>query len=192
MNPSARVASLGTATPSSSTGRGADPGCVAPAAANVSAVAKLEAEHLLTRSLGERAADFIARVAGSGWCLVAHAVWFTVWIVVNLNVVTGIPVFDPYPFQALTTAVSLEAIFLTLFVLISQNRMTRQADRRAHLDLQVNLLAEQEGTATLRLLRRLCERFDIPPEPAADDRELERATDLQRLASEVDRSMPTQ
>jgi uncharacterized membrane protein len=69
--------------------------------------------------------------------------------------------FDPFPFSFLTLVVSLEAIFLSVFVLMSQNRMTRQADKRAHLDLQIYLLAEQELTTILHMLRGLCKKHNV-------------------------------
>jgi uncharacterized membrane protein len=75
--------------------------------------------------------------------------------------------FDPFPFGFLMLLVSLEAIFLTAIVLMTQNRMRRQADKRAHLDLQVNLLAEQELTAMLQMLNALCERMGVAA-PARD------------------------
>jgi uncharacterized membrane protein len=65
--------------------------------------------------------------------------------------------FDPYPYTLLTTVVSLEAIFLTLFVLATENRLTQDAERPGQLDLQVTLLAEQEMTLVLRMLQELCE-----------------------------------
>jgi len=74
---------------------------------------------------------------------------------VNLGHFPQLRPFDPFPFTLLTTLVSLEAIFLTLFVLASQNRLTLEADRRAHLDLQVNLLSEQEMTMVLVKFSRL-------------------------------------
>jgi uncharacterized membrane protein len=100
---------------------------------NIRAIAGLEHQALHQRSF---TSVFIA----------IHIVWFTVWISLNLGRIDGIHAFDPYPFTFLTMVVSLEAIFLSIFVLISQNRMAHQADRRAHLDLQINLLAEQENT----------------------------------------------
>src|SRR5207249_1655562 len=105
--------------------------------------------------------DSITRFAGSSLFIVLHIIWFTVWIILNLGSVHIIHSFDPYPFTFLTMVVSLEAIFLSIFVLISQNRMAHQADRRAHLDLQINLLAEQENTMMLRMLETLCERHGI-------------------------------
>jgi uncharacterized membrane protein len=158
--------------------------------ANLSTVAKLEAEHLLARSLGERLGDTIGRLAGSGWFALGHVAWFGGWLAVNTAAVPGVPAFDPYPFPLLTLAVSLEAIFLSIFVLVSQNRMTRQADRRAHLDLQVNLLAEQEATATLRALHRISEHLGIPALPSAEEAKLEARTDIERIATEIDRTLP--
>ena len=76
---------------------------------------------------------------------------------------TLIEPFDPYPFSLLTMIVSLEAIFLSIWILISQNQMTRQADRREHLDLQINLLAEQESTATLRAVHGIAHHLGVDP-----------------------------
>jgi uncharacterized membrane protein len=87
--------------------------------------------------------------------------WFTGWLVINTGHLFRFKPFDPYPFSFLTLVVSLEAIFLTVFVLMSQNRMARQADKRAHLDLQVDLLAEQELTVILYLLRAICQQGPV-------------------------------
>ena len=101
--------------------------------------------------------------------------------------------FDPIPFGLLTIIVSLEAIFLSIFVLISQKHMTRQADRRAHLDLQVNLLAEQEMTTVLRMLRRMCKKIGVEPEPDNPEfRDLFEKTDLHQLMSELPKKLPGQ
>ena len=81
-----------------------------------------------------------------------HAVWFIVWITINLRWIPGVKPFDPFPFGLLTMIVSLEAIFLSTFVLVSQNRMTVLADKRADLDLQINLLSEYEVTRILTLV----------------------------------------
>jgi uncharacterized membrane protein len=87
--------------------------------------------------------------------------------------------FDPFPFTLLTTIVSLEAIFLTLFVLASENRLTQDADRRGQLDLQVNLLAEQEMTMVLRMLQELCEHLDLHETITSKQfRELAKRTDI--------------
>lgn len=109
----------------------------------------------------------MAGIAGKAEFAVAHFFWFAAWILVNVGAVSAIPAFDSYPFPLLTLVTSLEAIFLSLFILTSQNRATAQADQRSHLDLQVNLLAESESTATLKMLRALCEHhgLDIAQDP---------------------------
>jgi uncharacterized membrane protein len=159
---------------------------------NIQKIADLEAEHLHQRTLSERIGDHLVAVAGTGTFALLHVLWFAGWIVVNLGGIPGLRPFDPYPFSLLTMLVSLEAIFITIGVLISQNRMARQADRRAHLDLQINLLAEQESTATLRLLGRIAERLGIKPEAAVKGEQvsLETETDIKELVTELDQKLP--
>lgn len=90
--------------------------------------------------------------------------------------------FDRFPFPFLTLTASLEAIFLALFVLASQNRLARQADRRSHLDLQIDLLAECEMTAVLRLLRDIAKHLDVPTTVTAEQlRDLAKKTDIHKL-----------
>ena len=72
-----------------------------------------------------------------------------------MGFIAALPPFDPFPFGILTLIVSTEGVLLAIIILISQNRMIRQADRRAHLDLQINLLAEQEASLILRQVRRI-------------------------------------
>ena len=93
---------------------------------------------LAARSRAEQFSDWIATTIASGPSLLIHLTWFVAWVVVNAGLFPRL-VFDPFPFSFLTMTVSLEAIFLALFVLASQNRLSRQSDKRAHLDLQVNL-----------------------------------------------------
>src|SRR5262245_2874329 len=98
------------------------------------------------RSPAELVSDRITRIAGGGSMLVLHLVWFAAWIIANSGLIPGVPVFDPFPFPLLTMVVSLEAIFLSLLVLASENRQTHHSVKRANLDLQVDLLAERELT----------------------------------------------
>ena len=107
-----------------------------PSDGTIDAVARIEHEAYRTRSRIDRLAAAIMRGAGTGTALFVHATWFSFWVSANLGVLPGIKPFDPFPFVFLATVVSLEAIFLTLFVLITQNRMSREADKRAQLDLQ--------------------------------------------------------
>ena len=133
---------------------------------NVETVARIEQAYLEQRSTGERLSDLIARFCGSMTFIWLHILWFGGWVVVN--VVPGIKHFDPYPFQFLTLTVSLEAIFLSTFILISQNRQGEIADRRNMLDLQINLLAEQENSKMLAMLEKIMERLGME----VDDPEL--------------------
>src|SRR6187431_3408324 len=87
------------------------------------------------RSPAELVSDRITRWAGSGWMLVLHLIWFALWVVANVDAIPGLPAFDPFPFPLLTTVVSLEAIFLSLLVLASENRQTHHSVKRANLDL---------------------------------------------------------
>jgi uncharacterized membrane protein len=121
----------------------------------------METKGLEARSFAERFSDAISNVASTPSFAVGHAVFFAAWVLSQSGVVPWFPVFDPFPFTFLTFVVSLEAIFLSIFVLISQGRMTRQADLRSHLDLQVNLLAEQESTSALKILRSIAEHLDV-------------------------------
>jgi len=119
--------------------------------------------------------------------MAAHALWFAGWIVANLGWLPGVRPFDPFPFPFLTMTVSLEAIFLALFVLASQNRLSRQADRRSHLDLQIDLLAEREMTAVLQLLRDIATHLDVKTSVTPEQlRDLARKTDIHKLTSRLD------
>jgi uncharacterized membrane protein len=158
---------------------------------NVRAIADLEREAMEERTAADRCSDAITRVVGSAGFVVAHAVLFAGWIAINLGLLPAIAPFDPYPFSFLTLVVSLEAIFLSIFVLMSQNRMSRLADRRAHLDLQVDLLAERELTVMLHLVQKLCAKQGIPlqaVDPNLDD--LLEETDVTKLASNLDEKLP--
>src|SRR5438445_1144704 len=99
-----------------------------------------------------------------------HLAVFGFWIAVNLGMVSGVPEFDP-SFVILAMAASVEAIFLSTFILISQNRMAAAADKRAELDLQINLLAEHEVTKLVGLLSAIADRMGVETEidPEVDE-----------------------
>ncbi len=157
------------------------------AAKNIRAITAMEQEALLQRSALERMSDAVTNAAGTPWFVLAHLVWFCGWL--GYNTLSSRP-FDRYPFNLLTLVVSLEAIFLTGFVLMTQNRMTKQADKRAHLDLQVNLLAEQELTAMMGMLRALCERAGVRVAAAGlPVEELLETTDVHQIAHALDEEM---
>ena len=134
-------------------------------------------------------ADVIAQFCGSFTFVWVHLIWFAAWIVVNG--LPGVAHFDPYPFTFLTLVVSLEAIFLSIFVLMSQNRAARLGDRRAHLDLQIDLLAERELTAILHMLRALCAKQKVVLDDVGTDvKDLLQETDVSELASDLDKKLP--
>lgn len=152
---------------------------------NIEDIVRLQQDAEKNRSRAERLADLVARVAGSMPFILLHVVWFGAWALLNLGTVSAIPPWDPFPFSFLTLVVSLEAIFLSLLVLMAQNRLTKDADKRAHLDLQINLLAEQESTATVRMLEQICQHLGITDQ-GEEEHELATATDVRELAKSLE------
>jgi len=154
---------------------------------NVLAIKRWERAILLARSKAEQFSDRIVGTAGRGPVLILHVIWFGAWLTVNVGAIRGLTPFDPFPFPLLTMAVSLEAIFLTLFVLASQNRLALQADKRSHLDLQIDLLAEREMTAVLQLLQDIVRHLEVKTTVTPEQlRDLMTKTDLQRLTTRMD------
>jgi uncharacterized membrane protein len=162
----------------------------AQAQKNVEDIMRLEKEAVHSRSPAERVADRVTTIAGSTPCLIFHLVWFGAWILMNVGLVPRVAPFDPFPFSFLTLVVSLEAIFLTLLVLMSQNRMTKEADKRAHLDLQVNMLAEQEATIILRVVQRIGKHIGLEEEKDGALQQLEEKTDVHQIAKTLDEKSP--
>lgn len=121
----------------------------------------LKAKADLKRSLWEKFADVMTTIFGSMTFLLLNMAVFTAWIVINEGFVPGIEPFDPYPFELLTTAVSLEAIILAIVVLISQNRAARVGDLRQELDLQINVKTEAEITKLLELMCKMLDRQQV-------------------------------
>ncbi len=118
----------------------------------------IKAQHAAHRNLLERFVDGLNNIASSVWFLLAHVLWFAAWLTVNSGAV-GIVPFDPYPFGMMTTIVSLEAIFLSIFVLMAQKREAAIAELREELGLQVSLRVEQEVTKSLQLVAGLYTRL---------------------------------
>ncbi|NUO40079.1 MAG: DUF1003 domain-containing protein [Gemmatimonadaceae bacterium] len=118
----------------------------------------IKAQHAAHRTLLERSVDRLNEIASSVWFLVGHAVGFTFWLLWNTGKL-GIPPVDPPPFGLMTTIVSLEAIFLSIFVLMAQQRESAIAELREELGLQVNLRVEQEVTKALQLVAGLYTRL---------------------------------
>jgi uncharacterized membrane protein len=162
------------------------------ASRHIQAISALEQQALQRRSSAEKISDLIVAQAGRVWAIILHLAWFALWILWNSHRIPGLRPFDPFPFMGLSTIVSLEAIFLSLFILVSQNRASRRADERAHLDLQVNLLSEREATKMLQLLQALCTHQGVS---AADDpevTELLRETEPAIIARELEQQLPSE
>lgn len=133
----------------------------------------------------DKVADFLTAQFGTLWFLLLNAIVFVGWIEWNVGWF-GFEPFDPYPFNLLTTFVSLEAIFLAIIVLISQNRQSKIADVRQQVDMEIDIRAEAEITQMLHMLDELHQHHGI----AKKDRELERMerdTDIVRIQREIER-----
>lgn len=109
----------------------------------------------------DKFSDLITDFAGSMKFVYVHIAWFGFWILINLGILGVIRVFDPYPFGLLTLVVSLEAIFLSTFVLISQNRLAQRDEMRANLDFQTNVRAEKEVEYMKGLLETMAMQMGI-------------------------------
>ena len=151
-------------------------------ARNVEVVASLDAAAKAKRTPTDCVVDAITDFCGRMTFVWVHVAWFALWICANK--VSGVKHFDPYPYQFLTLVVSLEAIFLSTFILISQNRQSRLAERRSHLDLQINLLSEQENTKILTMVESIIRHLGIPdgdPEVGV----LAASTEPERLVEQI-------
>jgi uncharacterized membrane protein len=113
------------------------------------------------KNLGDKIADGLTRFAGSMTFVYVHTLWFGVWIIVNLGALGLALAFDKYPFGLLTLIVSLEAIFLSTFVMISQNRQAKAAEVRSELDYQTNVKAEKEIELIMTALDRIASKQGV-------------------------------
>lgn len=159
-----------------------------PVTQNIETITELEAEALRRRTTADRIADAIAAFVGSLAFVAIHIVWFGLWTAINVGAIGFIPAFDPYPFALLAMIVSLEGVLLSTFVLIKQNRMGYISDRRAHLDLQVNLLAEHEITRLLQLTEEIARRVGVKEEVRRSG-VLAQETEVEQLVTELDRKL---
>ena len=129
---------------------------------NIAALRERRDSDVAHASRESKVADAITRFTGSLRFVYLHLALFGFWIATNLGWVPGITPWDP-SFVVLAMAASVEAIFLSTFVLISQNRMAEAADKRAELDLQISLLAEHEITRLVEMVDAIAAHFGLPP-----------------------------
>lgn len=129
-----------------------------------------EAKSLRSRSLLTQISDDLTEICGSTPFLVFHIILFASWIILNIGVIPGAIPFDPFPFGLLTMVVSLEAIFLSIFILVTQNRSSYVSTLREEVHLRVNLIAEEEITKALEVLAELRKEVGIKkPDPELEE-----------------------
>jgi uncharacterized membrane protein len=157
---------------------------------DVETIAAMEEDSLSQRTPAERISEWVLQRIGSLRFVAAHVAWIGVWIAANIWLVAGIEPFDPFPFGVLALMLGIEAVFIGIFVLISQNRMARDANRRAHLALQVAILAERETTEILRIVSDLERAKGAASRSKAHIKRLARRTHLKSLAREIDKKVP--
>jgi uncharacterized membrane protein len=162
----------------------------ANAVADIETIVRLEQEALESRTFSDRISEKIAAFAGSMPFVTVHVVAFIIWAFLNLGLVPWIEPFDPYPFNFMTMIVSMEGVLIATFILIRQNRMSRRADRRDLLNLQIDLMAEKEVTKILQLQQRICERLEIPEIRDPEIQALAQTTAVGELADELNRKIP--
>ena len=158
---------------------------------SIEAIARLEQEFLQRRTLWNRMVDGIADFTGSVAFVLIHVVLFALWILVNTGSLKFVRPFDPYPFVLLGMGVSCEAVLLSTFVLMKQNRMSVRSERRDHLHLQIALLTEKEITKVLQALQHISEHQGY--REVTEDREvreLSENTAVDTLAHELNRKLP--
>jgi uncharacterized membrane protein len=153
---------------------------------NIQAIVDLERKLSDDRKQVSRISEVFSKMAASPAFIAGHLIVFAAWIILNATRMS----LDPRPFNLLNLALTFEAIILTSVVLIAQRDLRRLADRRAHLDLQVNILAEQELTAILGLLNQVCAKLGIDPRKTEPDVEhLAKDTDVRTIAKALDQNL---
>jgi uncharacterized membrane protein len=155
---------------------------------NVDRVVALEEAEHAKATIADRVADTITTFSGS-----IRFVWITVvlvagWVVMNLALPKAERI-DPFPFPLLTLVLSVEAIFLAIFILMSQNRAARISEKRSHLDLQLNLLSEQENTKMLEMLEQIGKAVGAKFGSSEAVRVLKEATQPEALSDQIEKAV---
>lgn len=156
------------------------------------AIRSFEAKIVKNRKFTERLADDINRVAGNFGFFMVHVVFFGAWIGLNSGKVAGFTPIDPFPFSFLTMIVSLEAIFLSIFVLMSQNRQSTIDTLREEIHLQVNQIAEREVTKALQLLAEIHQKIVGTKEKDVALERMLRALDTGKIEATLEKQMEPQ
>lgn len=149
---------------------------------NIESIIKLEEEDERQRSSLHKVSHKIGWFVGTIYFVIAQAALVVFWVLWNAYAATR---FDPYPFPLLSAILALEAVLLTSFVLIRQNAMDLQSERRNHIALQINLLAEREATSILKALGEIAKKFDIDLGQETKNSELVKDTRVENIARDL-------
>jgi uncharacterized membrane protein len=153
---------------------------------NIRTIIRLRLKAARGRGLQDRISDTITTFSGQMAFVYVHVVWFGAWILLNTGQF-GMAPFDRFPYGLLTLVVSLEAIFLSTFVLISQNRLNEEAENRANLNLQIALLTEHEVTRVLQMLDAIQDKMGIENDEDSELADLEMETKPEDVLAEIAR-----
>jgi uncharacterized membrane protein len=153
---------------------------------NIDALRRRRKDEEANARFDERLASAITRFAGSMRFVYAHALVYGFWIAANLGLVPGLLPWDP-TFVVLAMVASVEAIFLSTFILITQNRMAAAADRRAELDVQISLLAEAEITKLVELVAQIAERMNVPGAEEQEVEEMKRRVEPEAVLDAIEK-----
>jgi uncharacterized membrane protein len=153
---------------------------------NIRTLIRLRSKADRSRGLQDRLSDAVTTFSGQMVFVYIHMVWFGTWILLNTGRFGVVP-FDPFPYGFLTLVVSLEAIFLATFVLISQNRLSGEAENRTNLNLQIALLTEHEVTRVLQMLDAIQDRVGIENDEDSELADLEMETKPEDVLAEITR-----
>jgi uncharacterized membrane protein len=158
---------------------------------HIDSIVRQEEEALERRSSSERFADRVGLFAGSLPFVVFHIMLLLAWLLVNGREIRGLRPFDPYPFSLLGMIVAMEAVILSSFILMRQNRMMRRGELRDHLNLQVDLLAEKEITKVLQMVRAICGHMGLKDIMGDKEiRELSQTTSIESLSQTLEDRLP--
>ena len=165
------------------------PGLTSVLARNIRTLSDRREREEQEASFEDKLATAVTRFTGRLVFVYLHLALFSCWIIANLGWIPGVPVWDP-SFVILAMWASVEAIFLSTFVLISQNRMQASADKRADLDLQISLLSEHEITKLASLLEDIARRLDVPVEPRGEFQEVKQDIVPEAVLDEIEDKDP--
>ena len=152
---------------------------------NIDALAQRRKRERAASTTQEKLAEAITSFAGSMWFVYIHASVYALWVITNVGLFSALPRFDP-SFVILATEASVEAIFLSTFVLISQNRTAAAADKRADLDLHINLLTEHELTKLAKVILAVAAHLNVSIEDSRDLAEVQQSVAPEAVLDRLD------